>query len=309
MANRRFAPRKASGRGLIWLMAALLALALAGLGLEHGRGGPVPTSGVLSARQSEGGGTSASTGGSTTGGGVVGEAEVQSNKAGGGGDDAHHSDNDCDQLGDNGGTYPSCLSGGGPGVSGSHKHVKVCHPNLSANPNRVQAGATTQITITGDCHNDTFTVSLYDGSDTSTTIQTGPDGMGQGTLPVGPGTTNGQHTVSAVDSDGNFGSTQITTFGGPTQAPKVCHPSLSAHPGSARAGQTITLQISGDCPSGDTFSITFGNPNTPEGTITIQANHQGQGPVTIPAGAAKGQHTVSAVDSEGNAGSVTVNVK
>jgi hypothetical protein len=112
MAKTRFPIAGRRGRGLVWLVATLLALTLAGLGLEHG-GGSSPTSlnGVLSAQANQAPNNAKP---SKNGGGNVnppGETD-QGPGANPAADDDNGPDNDCDHPGDNGGTYPNCTKGG-----------------------------------------------------------------------------------------------------------------------------------------------------------------------------------------------------
>jgi len=110
MAKTRFPIAGRRGRGLVWLVATLLALALAGLGLEHGGGSPTPLNSVLSAHAKP----PPKGGGGGGGGGNVnppGETD-QGTGANPAADDDNHTDNDCDHPGDNGGTYPNCTKGG-----------------------------------------------------------------------------------------------------------------------------------------------------------------------------------------------------
>jgi hypothetical protein len=104
MRKRRFGPGRVPRRGFFWLLATLLALALAGLGLEHGGGSaPASLSGVLSVHHAQA--APANGPNKNQGPGRHGETNAQPNKAGGG-DDANHVDNDCDHSGDN------CTKGG-----------------------------------------------------------------------------------------------------------------------------------------------------------------------------------------------------
>lgn len=269
MASRRFGPSKLPGRGLFWLLAALLALVLAGLGFEHsGGGGPTSLSDVLSGAKT---------------------ANAAPNNAGPNGPAAGPNHKPPKQ-------HPGPLSGGNNG------HNFTCHPNVHAHPNNhLSAGDTVNVTIDGNCPNDSFSVT-FQGGGSSTTIPTDNSGKGSGTVMAGGA--NGKHNITAQDSQGNFGSTTVTVDhgGGPKM---TCNPNIHVHPATVAPGGMLNIQIDGNCPSGDTFKVTVDDTGTPT-FITIGKNHKGSGSATAPT--QRGDYTVSAVDGSGNGAQTTIHV-
>ena len=280
MADRGTGKRKSSGRGLYWLLVAIVALALAGLGLEHSGSGPTHLAGVLSKANQKAGPQQQN-------------GPPQGNNAGKG----PHNNNPPPQADPN-----------HPKMSGGHQHNQKCNPNLKANPHDVSAPGSTTVTITNafNCgpngaSTDSFTVTFYDNPNTTATVDTGPSGSGSNTLAIPPDANAGNNTITAVDNQGNYAETNVNV--------KTCKPHLQLKPNHGKSSQMTTVQVTIKNCTSDTFTVTFyGNPNATT-SVTTDSSGSGQNSMTIPAGEKVGKHLVVADDGHGHSTTTTFNVQ
>ncbi|PZR52140.1 hypothetical protein DNL40_13070 [Xylanimonas oleitrophica] len=170
-------------------------------------------------------------------------------------------------------------------------------PVIALDPSQVAPGEETTVSGSGFAPDSTVTVQLTDAAGEPVgepvTVTTDASGALTTRVTVPAGTTPGQYTVVAEDEAGGTAQEVLTVVAA------AISPELTVDPGQVAQGGTVTVSGSGYTPE-STVSVQLtdaaGEPVGTPVTVTTDASGAFTTPLTVPAGAVPGDHTVVGTD-------------